>query len=368
MNTDNMLSLLNTQVHNPSFFLLQSTLEKGVRLIDFCVPVNHYFPPEEMYDLIKDNLKDILTYYPDYADTHQQHLSQLTGIEKEHIVAANGSTEIITYICREAIGPIMTTVPTFGRWTDLPDDFSVPVVYLHHPRTRVFELNANDVISVVRREHIKTLILCNPNNPTGAWFPENTIEKIINELADLALLVIDESFIDFSNLKSASELAIQSNNVMVVKSLGKSLGWHGIRLGYSVSNVSLATHIRKQMPYWNINGLAAFVLSQTVNFRTQYQESFQKVIADRKYMAEQLKTVDGLTVFPSRANFIYCALSPRISGKLLRNRLLKDFGLFIRECSNKIGASESYLRIAVTRRADVDQLIAAMKLILKEGI
>ncbi|UUZ50405.1 aminotransferase class I/II-fold pyridoxal phosphate-dependent enzyme [Massilia sp. B-10] len=99
-------------------------------------------------------------------------------------------------------------------------------------------------------------MICNPNNPTGAWFTGEDIAKLIRELAHIERIIIDESFIEFSDLTSAEALAVGSHNTIVVKSMGKSLGWHGIRLGYAVANTKMAQELRAKVPYWNINGLA----------------------------------------------------------------------------------------------------------------
>ena len=82
-------------------------------------------------------------------------------------------------------------------------------------------------------------------------------------LRHLALIVIDKSFIDFSDLESSGRSAVNAKNVIVVKSMGKALGWHGIRLGYAVANERMAQKLRMKFPYWNINGLASFVLKMS---------------------------------------------------------------------------------------------------------
>jgi len=146
----------------------------------------------------------------------------------------------------------------------------------------------------------------------------------------------------------------------VVKSLGKSIGWHGVRLGYAVTNPERARMMRSRLPFWNVNGLAAYVLKAVTRFKAEYLASFASVASDRIYMTEQLLTVPGLTVYPSRANFIFVELHEGVGGRSLRDRLLSNHGLMVRECSNKIGAGEQYLRLAVQKRAAVDVLVPAL--------
>ncbi|MFP5407318.1 MAG: aminotransferase class I/II-fold pyridoxal phosphate-dependent enzyme, partial [Gammaproteobacteria bacterium] len=243
--TEAVSALFERKSHNPSFHAIRSATDYQGMLLDFCVPVNTYFPPAEMVELIRDNLEDVLKFYPDEAPAHEQCIADLAGIAPRHIVAGNGSTEIITSLCRDAPGPIVTTVPTFGRWTDLPPDFGVPVHFIQRLRERGFAVGIEEIVARVHATQAAAVVVCNPDNPTGAGLAAAQTRSLLRELKDLPLVVIDESFIDFSDLQSAAQLAAQSDNAIVVKSLGKSLGWHGIRLGYAVANEARAQALRK---------------------------------------------------------------------------------------------------------------------------
>lgn len=364
MSADTSLDIFNTRFHNPSIFAIRERTRYEGALIDFCVPANSYFPPASMLANIQAELPDILKYYPDYIEVHQANIAAVIDIPAENIVPVNGVTELITLLCREAEGPIATCVPTFGRWTDLPVEHHVPVHFIARDKHRAFHLDAAEVVDGVRKSGARTLVISNPNNPTGAWMEPEEISALVDALSDLSLIVIDESFMDFAGLSSADRLAISRPNVMVVKSMGKSLGWHGVRLGYGVAQAELAAHWRSRMPYWNINGLAAFVLKQLPLHKEAYLASFEKVAADRAYMFDRLQEVDGLRTYPSRANFLLSELPQGVSGKSLRNQLLQEHGLVVRECSNKVGSSEQFLRNVVRKRPDVDKLVAALKVCL----
>ena len=360
MSTEQHLDIFQTLFHNPSMFEIRSRTRYEGNLIDFCVPANSYFPPPEMIELIQNNMADILKYYPDYALAHQKCIADICGSPVDNIVAANGITEIITLLCKESSGPILTSIPTFGRWTDIPPDFNIPVEFVKREKQNNFNLDAREVIHRAKETQAQTVVISNPNNPTGAFFSYEDNELLLHELKDIERIIIDESFIEFSNLESAEALAINSSNMVVVKSMGKSLGWHGIRLGYAVANTQLAVEIRNQLPYWNINGLAGFVLKNMHRFKDAYKESFIKVAEDREYMYRQLQTVQGLTTYPSQCNFLFSELPAGVSGKEVRNLLLEQYGLVIRECSNKVGSTESYLRNVVRRRGDTDRLVQAL--------
>lgn len=361
MSNEAVTQLFHIRSHNPSFFAVKESAAYEGELLDFCIPVNLHFPPSELVGMIRANLVDILRYYPDYSAVHQQYIGEMTGLSPETLVPCNGSTEIITGFCQSATGPILTSVPTFSRWTDLPEELGVPLHTLLRRRENAFRLEVDEIVDRVREVGARTLVISNPNNPTGAWLTLDEIKMLASSLEDLDAVIIDESFIDFSDLESAATYAATAANLVVVKSMGKSLGWHGVRLGYAVAEAEHAREMRARLPFWNINGLAAYVLKTVTGFKREYEASFSLVAEDREYMKERLANLPGLTIYPSKANFLFVELEDGVSGRVLRDQLLKNHGVMVRECSNKIGSSEQYLRLAVQGRTAVDILVGALQ-------
>jgi histidinol-phosphate/aromatic aminotransferase/cobyric acid decarboxylase-like protein len=126
-------------------------------------------------------------------------------------------------------------------------------------------------------------------------------------------------------------------------------------------NSRAADRLRSELPFWNVNGLAAYILKTLSEFKDEFRESLALVAQDRTYMMSQLKRVPRLRVFSSTANFLYVELPVNMPGRKLRDRLLEQYGLIVRECSNKIGSSEQYLRLAVQTREAVDLLVQALR-------
>jgi histidinol-phosphate/aromatic aminotransferase/cobyric acid decarboxylase-like protein len=355
------LGIFDTRFHNPSFFAVRENVRFAGPIVDYCVPANTYFPPPEMVRRIQEDFFDSLKYYPDYAQVHQDNICALTGTPAENIVAGNGVTELITLMCRDAHAPVLTSIPTFGRWTDLPQEFGVSLCYLERRLERQFRLTVDEIVQRVGETGARTLVISNPNNPTGAWLTHAEIARLFDALCDLPLIAIDESFIDFSGIESAERLAVDARNVVVLKSMGKAIGWHGVRLGYAVANAQLAKKLRSKVPYWNINGLAASVLKHAVEFKVEYRSSFAKVAEDREYMYQRMQSVPSLVTYPSKANFLFTKLPDGVSGRRVRDALLENHGLFVRECSNKVGSTENYLRCVVRKRPDSDRLVEALR-------
>jgi threonine-phosphate decarboxylase len=361
MSNTTVANLFNVRSHNPSFFSVKENAVYKGPLLDFCIPVNLHFPPPQMVRRISERLPEILRYYPDYAEVHAKHIAEVAGVPPECIVPANGSTEIITRLCHLTRGPILTPIPTFSRWTDLPNELGIPLHTIKHDVRRNFRLEVAELVSRVNELDVRMLVISNPNNPTGAWFEADEIEELVLSLPQVELIVIDESFLDFADLESAVTLIPRAENLVVVKSLGKSLGWHGVRLGYAATNSRAAQMLRSELPFWNINGLAAYILKTLSDFKDEFLQSLALVAEDRMYMLNQLERIPGLRVFSSKANFLYVELPCDVSGRKLRDRLLEQYGLMVRECSNKIGSSERYLRLAVQKKEAVDVLAQALK-------
>jgi threonine-phosphate decarboxylase len=360
-------TLFERASHNPSWRSVREAIGPEHDLVDFCVPVNPYFPPPALLQEIAEHLPQISKVYPDDAVVHQRAIGALVGLPAENVVAANGSTELITSLCRDLQGPLLTPVPTFGRWTDLPQQFGRGL--LPHVRRQAddYTIDVAELVNATQRTGARALVLCNPDNPTGTCIDDDAVRWLLRQLASLDLVVIDESFIDFAGQQGASRDVLSARNAIVVKSLGKSIGWHGVRLGYAVAHEALAAHMRQRLPLWNVNGLAAFVLQRLGDHAAAFAASLTRVAQDREAMAERLRALPGLRVYPSRANFLYCQLERPASGRQLRDALLVRHGLLIRECSNKLGACEQFLRLAVLPPASVDRLVQALRTELGEG-
>ena len=185
----------------------------------------------------------------------------------------------------------------------------------------------------------------------------------MDSLADLDLVVIDESFLDFVEAEphaSAAQEAMIRSNVIVLKSLGKNFGLHGIRFGYMVANPALVSRVAKCLPKWNINSLAEAVVFMLKEHEDAYRESLQLLARDRFHMTAELRRIPGLTVYPSQANFIMVKLPPGVDGAKLRDYLISRHGVFVRECGNKLGITNQFVRLVVRPRADVERLLEGL--------
>ncbi|WP_412126519.1 pyridoxal phosphate-dependent aminotransferase [Streptomyces xinghaiensis] len=333
--------------------------------VDFCIPCNPYFPTPHMFGRLRDSLETILKYYPSDADTVTAELCTVLGLNPQTVAMGNGSTELITWIDHLLVEESLAVpIPTFGRWTDQPLETGKRVDMFPLREEQDFALDLQEYVRFIRRRGSRVAVVCNPNNPDGGYLRRSQIVWLLDELADLDLVVIDESFIDFVDAERAPSVAEEATirpNVVVLKSLGKNFGLHGIRFGYCVANPALAATIRNALPKWNLNAFAETVVFMLKEYGAEYQQSLSMLASDRANMAMALAALPELVVFLSQGNFLLVKLPNGVDGVALRDRLLTEHGLYVRECGNKLGSSSRFLRLVVRPYADVERLVAALR-------
>ena len=365
------LSLFDLAAHSPSYHELQESMGgHSPPLRDYCVPVNPYFPTPELFAWLRDQLERALKYYPPQNEPITAALCRVFNLPAEHVVVANGSTELITWLDHLFVrDSLLTDVPTFGRWTDQSCETGKRVVLHERRAANDFALDVDAFVGHASAAGVRAAAICNPNNPTGALLPRAEVLRLADELRHLDLLAVDESFIDFADEEDVPSVARDVGNfphLVVLKSLGKSLGIHGARMGYAVASAGLAERLRRALPKWNVNGIADLMIRALRSRWQAYELARRCVIADRRAFEKALRAVPGLSVYPSRANFVYAEVPCHVNGIALRNCLLTEHGCFIRECGNKVGSTSRHFRIAVRPETDGAYLVAALGEVMEE--
>jgi histidinol-phosphate/aromatic aminotransferase/cobyric acid decarboxylase-like protein len=369
-NAGNATELFRGTAHSPSYaaFSRAGVTGGGDDVVDFCIPCNPYFPTPAMFEQLADKLRDILTYYPSSTEAITVELASLLGLQPQTMAMGNGSTELITWIdhlfVRESLA---IPIPTFGRWTDQPMETGKRVDMFLLQESSGFALDPNAFLSFVRARGSRTAVICNPNNPDGGYLPRNAVISMLDQLSDLDLVVVDESFLDFADAEawpSVVDEAVIRPNVIVLRSLGKNFGLHGIRFGYLVANPALAGKVRNALPKWNLNSFAEHVVFMLKEHRQEYAQSLRMISRDRQEMTWQLAALPGVTVFPSQGNFVFVKLPDGVDGSQVRDRLLAEHGVLVRECGNKLGSSSRFMRLVVRSQPDVQRLLTGLSNVL----
>lgn len=368
------VKLFDKTTHNPSFASLTNHFRNDNGLKDYCIPVNSYFPPEKIMQELFELLPYALKYYPSANESIADNIALFSGVHNsDWIVAGNGSTEIISWLNSIFIKEsIFVPVPSFGRWVEEPLGLGVDVRIMEHCDEAGQVITRQEYVSAALASKAKNAVICNPNNPTGTLFSREDILWILGELSHLDNIIIDESFIDFSSdvPPSIKNDVARFNNAWVLKSLGKNLGLHGVRMGYAISCEENIARMKKHLPYWNVNGVTEMLLSLIKHEQEAYDVSRIKTINDAVYLSECVEQIRELTVFPTHSNFIFVKLTEELDGEEFRNRMLQDHACLIRNCGNKLGSSKQYFRVAARPVEDIHYLLNALTAVIsdmKEG-
>ncbi|GHD98423.1 pyridoxal phosphate-dependent aminotransferase [Streptomyces alanosinicus] len=365
----NVTSLFRgTTAHSPSMAALAREGGDGTGPVDFCIPCNPYFPTPAMFEELAVRLREIVTYYPSSADVVTGELCSLLQLPPQCVAMGNGSTELIAWIdhllVRESLA---VPVPTFGRWTDQPMETGKRVDMFPLQEASGFALDLAQYAEFIRRRGTRVAVICNPNNPDGGYLRKQSVVQFMDAMTDLDLVIVDESFLEFSDAEadpSVVQEAMLRPNVIVLRSLGKNFGLHGVRFGYLVANPALAGKVRSMLPKWNLNSLAEHVVFMLRGHGTEYAQSLQQIRRDRLEMTSHLSALPGLTVYPSQGNFLFVRLPVGAEGTVVRDRMLTEHRILVRECGNKIGSSSRFLRLVVRPQVDVRRLVSGLEQVL----
>lgn len=337
------------------------------KLLDFCYLVNPYFPPENMKDELRANFDKLLTEYPSGMRVNSLLAAKNFEVHEENILVGNGAAELIKSLMSYLEGKIGFVRPTFDEYPNRYDrDKSVDFI----PSNSDYSYTADDLMNYFENKNIDNLIVVNPDNPSGNYITKADILRLIAWTNDKDVrLVVDESFVDFSDEDNSSlidqKILVKNPNLFVMKSISKSYGVPGLRLGVLVSgNDQIIDSMKKDVAIWNINSFAEFYMQIAEKYKKDYESALVRLRTERRRFETELDKLPGIRVIPSQANFIMIELEESISPKELLKTLLVKHEILIKELTTKTNG-RNYLRLAVRNTEDNDKLLTAMKMVLK---
>lgn len=330
-------------------------------LRDFCYLVNPYFPTKRMYEEIKSNFNALVSQYPSGIQVNSLLAAKCFGIRQEYVVTGNGAAELIKELLEELNGRIGVIRPTFEEY---PNRCSEECV-VYDCTQDDFTYDAQKLMDYFSENPIKTLVLINPDNPTGYWLPREDVIRLLTWCCEKKVnLIVDESFTDFAEDDASilSNCMLEENtNLYVVKSVSKSYGIPGLRLGIMASgNTRVVERLRKKVSIWNINSMAEFFMQILDKYKADYATALLWLKEERTRFFHELSKIEGVRVYPSQANYFMCELLHGKQSKVLAGELLRD-NILIKDLTGKINNGKQYIRIAVKSREENEELLAALK-------
>ena len=351
--------------HSPSIHKLLEEFPQVRIEVDACFLCNPY-AFELFYDkLTNTNLEKYIKFYPPQNEEVAENLSQFINVPSDHILVGNGAIEIIEQLignyCKHATVGII--LPTFSTYYEAA---RFKPMYYHLSPDEQFRLDVDDYIKWIKKHKPEIVLLVNPNNPTGTLIPKEDVMKIYDSLTKHQTLVVDESFIHFTNREESIEQeAIGCDNIVIIKSLSKDFGVAGIRLGYSI-NKKFKEWALKNAFLWNTNGIAYYftTLLSDKRFRTAYKKCRNKYNKDRDSLYKELQKLQSIKVYPSEANF-FVIETPGKDISILFTKLFYTYGIYTRILNDKKGMKGYYLRLASKDKRENLKIINALKQITK---
>ncbi len=336
------------------------------QLMDYCYLVNPYFPPKRMKDELRANFDTLLTEYPSGMLVNSLLAGKYFGIRQDYVVVGNGAAELIKVVMEEhAANKVGVIYPTFDEYPNrLRPEQIVPFV----SQKEDFRYTADDLMTFYGEHPVSLLLLINPDNPSGNFIPKTDVLRLAAWCKEQGTtLLLDESFVDFStesaeNTLLHNQILEQHPNLMVMKSISKSYGVPGLRLGvFACSDKELIARIKKEVSIWNINSFAEFYMQIFGKYEKDYAKACVKFKAERDIFYRELLEIPYLHVMPSQANYFLCEVTDRYTSAEL-TQLLIERNVIISNCGLKKNMSgKNLIRLAVRDRHDNSRLIEILK-------
>ncbi len=335
------------------------------QMLDFCYLVNPYFPPQRMIDEIKASFETLMREYPSGMRVNSLLASKNFGVKQDYILVGNGAAELIKALMENWTGVLGNVLPTFEEYPNRRDTENL-VQFI--PKKIGFKYTAEDLEHFFRDQKIDTLLLINPDNPSGNYIPFNELLRLIEwTKREGVRFVVDESFVDFASVEGQyslldNTLLADNPHLVVVKSISKSYGVPGLRLGIMASsNTDLIAKLKKEVAIWNINSFAEFYMQIYEKYHKDYVKACDEFRIERNLFLNELKEVPYLEVYDSQANYFLCRVTDRFTSHELALQLLKH-NILIKDCGTKKAFNGgNYIRLAVRDRNDNHFLTETLK-------
>lgn len=333
------------------------------QLLDFCYLVNPYFPPQRLIDEIQANFTSLLTQYPSGMRVNALLAAKNFAVHQQNILVGNGAAELIKALMARLEGVTGFIRPTFeeypNRYQDRPN-------VCFTPAGPDFRYTADDLMAFFGPQDIDNLVLINPDNPTGNYIPAPDVLRLADWAQGKGIrLILGESFADFAdeadNTFIRQDLLDRYRRLYVVKSISKSYGVPGLRLGVLASgDQDLIAALKKDVAIWNINSFAEFYMQIEEKYKKDYARSLELIRAERARFRRELEKLPNLRVIPSQANYLMVELLGGLSARAITRELLVNRCILVKDLSPKLGGQQ-YLRLAVRDTRDNDRLLEALR-------
>jgi histidinol-phosphate/aromatic aminotransferase/cobyric acid decarboxylase-like protein/choline kinase len=335
------------------------------KLIDFCYLVNPYFPNKKLVSEMQTNFERLLGEYPSGMGVNSLIAAKIFGLHASQVIVGNGAAELIKSLMERFTGRLGMAFPTFQEYPNRKAEKDVVPYFVTNDE---FRYTAKDLMDFYEDKDIEVLTLINPDNPSGNYIRREDVLKLSEWCEKKNIrFVVDESFVDFVDEEETTTLLdaeiLKANpNLIVVKSISKSYGVPGLRLGVlASSDEELIAEMKKDVAIWNINSFAEFYLQIYEKYAKDYAKAIEKFKQTRAAYIKDLQALSGLRVLPTQANYVLCEVTSGVTSRKLAEDLLEE-NILIKDLSTKKGFDgKNYIRLAVRDEKDNAILVEELK-------
>ena len=335
------------------------------KLIDFCYLVNPYFPNKKLVSEMQTNFERLLGEYPSGMGVNSLIAAKIFGLHASQVIVGNGAAELIKSLMERFTGRLGMAFPTFQEYPNRKAEKDVVPYFVTNDE---FRYTAKNLMDFYEDKDIEVLTLINPDNPSGNYIRREDVLKLSEWCEKKNIrFVVDESFVDFVDEEETTTLLdaeiLKANpNLIVVKSISKSYGVPGLRLGVlASSDEELIAEMKKDVAIWNINSFAEFYLQIYEKYAKDYVKAIEKFKQTRAAYIKDLQALSGLRVLPTQANYVLCEVTSGVTSRKLAEDLLEE-NILIKDLSTKKGFDgKNYIRLAVRDEKDNAILVEALK-------
>lgn len=336
-------------------------------LKDYCYLVNPYYPPKKMLDQFEYFSKELITQYPSGQDIQCINASRLLNdVGEEYLAVGNGAAELINVLGKKLSGKMYTSESTFHEYIRCFNNCNINTFDMSEDN---YAFNTDKIHSAVDENDI--ICLVNPDNPTGAFIDNDKMISILDECKEKnKIIIVDESFVDFANPEKrytliTKEVLDKYDNLFVIRSISKSYGIPGLRLGIlATSNKEMLDEIKKDLSVWNINSYGEYFLQIANLYKKEYIESCNKIANERNRFIANLRNIGINTVYDSEANYVLCNIG-NYNSTDIAIKLLED-DIFIKDLRTKDSFNDmNFIRLAIRTSEENDELVKKLQKIIK---
>lgn len=336
------------------------------KLLDYCYLVNPYYPPAKLVDEMQASFDVLLRAYPSGQKVNNLLAANYYGLHASNVIVGNGAAELIKGLIEMTDGRIGMVSPSFDEYRNrcTADQLCVYTV-----ENKDFSYTVDDMMNFFDDKDLSTLLLINPDNPSGNYISYADVLRLVSWAKERnIILIVDESFSDF--VESAEEVSLleqsvleQYSNLVVIKSISKSYGVPGVRLGILATiDQEILAKIAKKVSIWNINSYGEFFMQIWNKYKGQYASSLTSIIQARRILMQDLEKISYLKALPSQANYIMCEVVGGKKSYALAVELFDRYNLLIKDLSTKKGiAPKQFIRLAVRDEIDNGKLVKALQ-------